>query len=166
MSECKIYTRSTVPNKRTFNVLLFGTVTYLDPEITNVLPTVLQCFESVRLQSKGQECKEPPSIAIASAVAEKLKIMWRSASLLIMTHKSIVDMILSYHSKYKIIIEPVKSRETPFFFMHECFFCSSKCATFHECKCPRERKVPEIDWPFIIDQRNDRKMAIVIIDRV
>ncbi|CAH0562813.1 unnamed protein product [Brassicogethes aeneus] len=161
------------------SVHLFGTVTDLDPEIINVLPTyqqVMLCYESVRIQLKGEGSKEPPLNTIANIVAEKIKIIWQRASLPILTHKRIVDMILSYHAKYKNIIKPFKSRDTPFLSKKlETFknsaqklfdICSCKCSTFQSCKCPKEKKVSEIEWPFIIDQRNDRKMLIGPVDRV
>lgn len=161
------------------SVHLFGAVTDFDFKTINVLPTyeqVILCYESIRVELKGDQSKEPTSNTIASAVAERLELIWQRASLPIVTHKRIVDMILSFHAKYKNIIKPMKSRHTPFLneklqkFKNNAKrlfdICACKCSTFQSCKCPKERKVPAIEWPFIIDQRNNRKMVIGTVDHV
>lgn len=47
--------------------------------------------------------------------------------------------------------------------------CSCKCydegiRNRNSCTCPRENKIPALEWPFWIDQKSDRKMVIGSID--
>nr|CAH7712438.1 unnamed protein product [Callosobruchus chinensis] len=84
-------------------------------------------------------------------------------------------MILSYNNKYQTIIKPCKSRQnTNLTAKLEKFkadaqklfdICYCKCADKISCKCEKTKKIPALEWDFIIDQRGQRKMAIGNVDK-
>lgn len=79
------------------SMYLFQTEKDIFPEKTNVLPTyedVIRCFQSVRLKLKGEGSKQPEARAVANIVAQKIDDVWKRASLPILSHKRIIDMIL------------------------------------------------------------------------
>ena len=150
----------------------------LNEEQRQLLPTyedIIKCYKSVRLQIKGDGSKEPPSNEVANIVAQKVAVIWQRASLKTVSHKRIVDMILTYNNKYRNITEPIKNRDPISFTAkldkfkceaHKLFdICSCKCPSLLLCKCNRDKKIPEVEWPFISDQRNRREMRIGPLDK-
>ncbi|KAJ8931727.1 hypothetical protein NQ314_015325 [Rhamnusium bicolor] len=148
------------------------------PEQTRVLPTyeeMIRCFQSIRLKLKGNGSKQPEAREVASIVASKIEEVWKKASLPTVVHKRVVDMILQYNKKYQTIIKPLKGRNTTFFTEKlETFkidanrlfdICSCKCENKMLCKCDKNRKIPDMEWSFIEDQRNMRKMVIGNVDK-
>nr|CAH7731779.1 unnamed protein product [Callosobruchus chinensis] len=159
------------------DMILFGSGLDIDAERAKTLPTydVLRCYASVRLELKGDGSKQPKSSIIADIVAKKLEQLWQRASLPVLTRPRIKDMILSYNNKYQTIIKPCKSRQnTNLTAKLEKFkadaqklfdICYCKCADKISCKCEKTKKIPALEWDFIIDQRGQRKMAIGNVDK-
>nr|CAH7743086.1 unnamed protein product [Callosobruchus chinensis] len=160
------------------DMILFGSGLDIDAERAKTLPTyedVLRCYASVRSELKGDGSKQPKSSIIADIVAKKLEQLWQRASLPVLTRPRIKDMILSYNNKYQTIIKPCKSRQnTNLTAKLEKFkadaqklfdICYCKCADKISCKCEKTKKIPALEWDFIIDQRGQRKMAIGNVDK-
>lgn len=98
-----------------FSMYIFGSAKDIFPEQTSVLSTyedVIRCFQSVRLQLKGNGSKQPASRDVANIVPTKIEAVWKKASQPSVVHKRVVDMILQYNNKYQTIIKPFKGRKT------------------------------------------------------
>lgn len=160
------------------SMYLFGTEKDILPEKTIVLPTyedMIRCFYSVRLSLKGDGKKQPESRKVANIVAQKIQEIWHRASLPTLSHRRIIEMILQFNNEYQKLLKPVKSRKTTFLAAKlEKFknnarrlfdICSCKCKNKLSCNCDKTRKIPDIEWPFIEDQRSIRKMAIGNVDK-
>lgn len=160
------------------SMYLFETEKDILPEKTIMLPTyedVIRCFYSVRLKLKGDGKKQPESRKVANIVAQKVQEVWHRASLPTLSHRRIIEMTLQFNNKYQKLLKPVKSRETTFLATKlEKFkkdakrlfdICSCKCANRLSCNCDKTRKIPDIEWPFIEDQRSMRRMAIGNVDK-
>lgn len=96
---------------------IFGTGKDLFPSDSTFLPTyedIIRCYQSTRLQIKGEGSKEPSSKSVAALVANKVIHIWDRASIPIVSLDRVIAMILCYNSKYKNLIKPVKRRNTPF----------------------------------------------------
>lgn len=159
---------------------LFGTGKDLVPSDAVFLPTykdVIRCYQSTRLQIKGEGSKEPSSASVAAAVAKKVIDIWEErASIPVVSLKRVIGMILSYNCKYKNVMKPFKSRNTPFLqskiekFKSDAAnlfdICACKCQDLFSCNCEKRSKVPEREKQFLIDQRTVRKMAIANVDRI
>lgn len=158
---------------------LFGNVEDICPNEARQLPRyqeVIKCYHFVRKQIMGQRVKQPTSGEVANLVAWKIEDIWKRASLPILSHNRIKDMILAYNKNYQNIIKPLKSRNTPFLQEKLSKFktaslkifdiCHCKCADFESCKCQNCHKVPKIEREFLKDQRTERKMVMGGIDQV
>ena len=50
-------------------------------------------------------------------------------------------------------------------FLQDLFdICTCSCNTLETCKCPKDKKVPALEWSFLQDQRNNRDMRIGGVD--
>lgn len=157
---------------------LFGSGKDILPEKNNLLPTyedMIRCYQSVRLFLKGEGSKQAEAREVANIVAKKIEDVWERASLPVVSHKRIVDMILQYNKKFQTIIKPIKNRDTQFLTKKLQAFkddakvlfdiCSCKCLNKEACICEKSKKIATIEWAFIEDQRSSRKMAIGKVDK-
>ena len=98
-------------------------------------------------------------------ILDRLKIIWNSASLPIMSDNSIITKINIYiqkaiklkktqNSKYFNVV--MKKHMDKFNFLFD--ICACKCA--NKCDCRRENKVPPSEKSFLNDQRTQRLMFI------
>ncbi|GBM25728.1 hypothetical protein AVEN_241997-1 [Araneus ventricosus] len=157
--------------------LLFGTGKNLFPSDAVFFPTyedMIRCYQSTRLQIKGEGSKEPSSASVAAAVAKKVIDVWERASIPVVSLKRVIAMILSYSSKYKNVIKPAKSRNAQFLqsklekFKSDAAnlfdICACKCQDLYSCNCEKKSKVPGREKQFLINQRTVREMAIGNVD--
>lgn len=160
-------------NRQPHKCPIFGTIEDIKE---NVLPTyqdVMKCYEWNRLQVKIKNVsnKEPAFSEIAEIVTRKVEGVWQKASIPIVSHTRVIQLLKAYHSKCKNIIKSLKrlatEKTTEFLQQSEILFdiCSCKCKIISQCNCPREAKVPKEEHDFLIDQRGERKMRIGGIDR-
>ncbi|GBP49054.1 hypothetical protein EVAR_81614_1 [Eumeta japonica] len=160
-------------NRQPHKCPIFGTIEDIKE---NVLPTyqdVMKCYEWNRLQVKIKNVsnKEPTFSEIAEIVTRKVEGVWQKASIPIVSHTRVIQLLKAYHSKCKNIIKSLKrlatEKKTEFLQQSEILFdiCSCKCKIISQCHCPREAKVPKEEHDFLIDQRGERKMRIGGIDR-
>lgn len=141
----------------------------------NMLPTykeIMKYYEWARWQfkfDKGTK-KEPTFLEIANIISTRIEEIWTKASLPIVSHTRVTQMLKSYHLKYKNLLEsypkiPEKTLEEFRRSSKVLFDISAcKCKNLNECICSRDRKVPIKEHCFLIDQRTTRNMIIVNID--
>lgn len=102
-----------------------------------------------------------------------LEELWAKASLPVLSHKRITDMLKAYYKKYQTLKKPLKNTKTAAISkkvkdfqdhanstLFDITLC--KCADFSLCKC--EIKVPLTERAILLDQRSQRKMAISSVD--
>lgn len=80
-----------------------------------MLPTycdVMRHFLWIRYQLKLTSAKEPNASEIIKLVAKNLEELWGKASLPVLSHKRITDMLKSYYKKYQTLKKPLKNRKT------------------------------------------------------
>lgn len=160
-------------NRQSYKCPIFGTIQDLKD---NVLPTyqeVMKCYEWSRIQIKIQSGsnKEPSFSEIAQIVTQRVEEVWQKASIPVVSHNRVIQLLKAYHLKCKNLLKSLKrlshERKTEFLQQSEFLFdiCSCKCKIISQCNCPREVKVPREEHDFLMDQRGERKMIIGGIDR-
>lgn len=143
------------------------------------LPTyedVMKYYHKVRSELKSSN-KEPTFKDIAALVTERLEYLWKLASIPAVSNARIHQILKTYRDKMASIIKSMKSKKknenqfqknlnefqnlakTTLFDISAC-----KCPDFTKCSCPPERQVPLKEQKFLLDQRNERKMAIGTLD--
>lgn len=139
-----------------------------------LLPTykdILLCcnFERLRLGKLSKSNKEPAFSTIAQVVAKKVSNIYSDASIPQVSSFRVLQLIDNIHQKYrnikKIIANKRKSdqRKVDDFVssLNRLFDISScKCLDMTNCKCSKERQIPENVRKFLFDQRNERKLRI------
>ncbi|KAK4880966.1 hypothetical protein RN001_004285 [Aquatica leii] len=83
---------------------------------------------------------EPVFSEIAEEVSVKLEEIWNKASILIISHNRILELLNSYHDKYMKLKEPFKDDKI------------------------KSKKVSVDEQEFLLDQRGARKMVIGAVD--
>ncbi|GBP96300.1 Protein FAM200A [Eumeta japonica] len=151
-------------NRQPHKCPIFGTIEDIKE---NVLPTyqdVMKCYEWNKLQVKIKNVsnKEP---AFSEIVTRKVGV-WQKASIPIVSHTRVIQLLKAYHSKCKNIIKSLKmlatEKKTEFLQQSEILFdiCSCKCKIISQCNCPREAKVPKKEHDFY-QQVSDRAGAAI-----
>jgi len=92
---------------------VFGSSSKLSP---NVLPThkdVLRFYMFVRnsLKSTSNSIKEPTVDIISERVCLEVEEIWRRASIPVVSHKRVLQLLRSYHDKYMKVLKPFKQRQ-------------------------------------------------------
>jgi hypothetical protein len=143
----------------------------------NQLPTyndIIKCVIWNRNELK-QACKKDPSIKeISKTVVETTMNIYKRASIPTVSDRTATEMILQYHSKYRLLMKSYKSRKTSASYKEKVKLflenskklfdiCSCKCTC--SCICPKERKIPALEQNFINDQRQTRNMIIGGVDK-
>ena len=139
------------------------------------LPTfhsVMKYYLLIRQSLKQKTNKDPSVSEIVKHVVEKLKIVWKMASIPIVSDQRIEAMLKTYHGKYRNILRPLKGRSNSNSYSEKVKAFKSeaqrklfdiaacKCDLLLKCSCPKEKKIPKSEHAFIVDQRTERKMAI------
>ena len=80
----------------------------------NELPTykdVIKFYLFVRNSLKASSTsKEPPVAVIAERVCVKVEEIWRRASIPVVSHKRVIQLLRSYHDKYMKLLKPYKKQ--------------------------------------------------------
>lgn len=156
---------------------------------------MIRCYQSTRLQIKGEGSKEPSSASVAAAGAKKVIYgnvlpfllewkcfhscciiiygiyIWERASIPVVSLNQMNAMILSHNCKYKNVMKPAKSRNTPFLqskldkFKSDAAnlfdICACKCQDLYSCNDKKRSKVLErktiFNWPKDIKKNGYRK---------
>lgn len=141
----------------------------------NQLPTykqVMKCYNLIRYRLKLEynSKKEPTINEISETVAKKIEDLWQKASIPIVSHNRVLQLVKAYHAKCKNLIKSLKrlseEKKQEFYKSSEKLFdlSSCKCKNFELCSCFKDQKVPKEEQAFLIDQRTDRKMIMTNID--
>ena len=129
-----------------------------------------------QMRSGSDSAKEPTVSEIAESLALKVELIWKKASLPIISHNAIVNKIRRYHDSYRKLLKPYKGRKADVKYnakisqfaasaKSELFDISScRCSDYSLCKCKKEDKISTEERQFIADQRSLRHMAIGGID--
>lgn len=145
----------------------------------NVLPTYEQVMKFcawIRFNKKVTK-KEPTFSEISEEVAVKVEQIWNKASIPVVSHTRILQLLQQYHAKYMKLLKPFRSRQNSETYKSKikCFreegqsslfdIAACKCHLLStSCTCDKSRKVPLDEQEFLLDQRGPRKMAISSID--
>lgn len=146
----------------------------------NVLPTreqVSKFYSYVRFNKKESR-KEPTFAEISEEIAVKLEYVWNKASIPIVSHKRILQLLKAYHDKYQKLMKPFKSRKNVETYklqiqkfkeesrstLFDIAACKCDLSISNACCCDKTRKVPKNERDFLRDQRTTRKMLIGGID--
>lgn len=143
-----------------------------------MLPTysdVIRHFLWIRYQLRLSSKKEPNVSEIIKRMTTNLEELWVKASLPILSHKRITDMLKGYYKKYQDLKKPLKNRKTTVIaekikrfqdHANSTLFdiTSCKCVDFTLCKC--KVKVPLKKRVFLLEQRSQRKMSTSSIDKI
>ena len=140
----------------------------------NKLPTNIDVINHARfLRNTIMELGEnnPPIESYIEKNNQDVLKVWNAASIPTIQEKTVRDRVKScYINGMKIGDTPVSKRseaikENKLIWLNEMFdITSCRCINSDSCICPREFKVHEREWPFLIDQRGARQMLIGNID--
>lgn len=141
------------------------------PVIKDVIKCILFTKSELKLQKNG---KDPSNTEVFSIVSGKLNTIWTKASIPIVSNVRVTQLLTAYFNKYLSLIRyPKSKRNDSYDNKVKCFLESSnklfdiaacKCTSFENCSCTKPKKVPISERDFLLDQRNDRKMAISGVD--
>lgn len=141
-----------------------------------VLPTyenVMKYFLLVKHELKPNIYRKEPTITdISQKVAEDLERLWIKASIPVISHTRVLQMIRSYYDKY-IKVKKNKKR-SDYAAKADSFRRDAKNRLFDiaackclsgACNCDKPRKVPHVEQDFLHDQRSVRLMIMSNIDK-
>lgn len=142
-----------------------------------VLPTyehVMQYYALIKHQMKPTAATKEPSVSdISEKVAQNIELIWLKASIPVVSHTRILQMIRSYHDKFMKLMKNIKrknSKVVAHTFRNDAksrLFDISACkCIFEVCSCDKSRKVPPAEQAFLHDQRTLRLMAIGGVDKL
>lgn len=169
---------SALATRKTFKYPLFDYVCQMKndqlPTYQDILKSLLYKKKQLTISNAG---KHPSITQICSDLANDIVRIYMSASIPTVSIQRIVASIKHYHSKYQNLIKPYKSscnkrsyQDKVKIFMEQSKqlfdVASCKCVDFSSCKCIRDKKVSKAEQPFLIDQKNERKLFIGSIDKV
>lgn len=142
------------------------------PTIKDVIKYILFVKHDLKLKYNGKDPSNSDTFAI---VSEKICDIWTKASIPIVTKERIIQLQKQHFEKYLHLKRyPKNKRSDSYENKLKCFSVLSeklfdvaacKCTSFKFCSCLKPKKVPINERNFMLDQRNDRKMAIGGIDK-
>lgn len=147
----------------------------------NVLPTysdVIKFYFWVQnINSKNSSATTKSTVNdITKVVASRVEEIWNKASIPIVSHDRVLQILRSYYDKYLKLLKPYKKRQSQIKYQkqlnsfkeeaHSRLFDIAACkCDFTTCSCDKARKVPVCEQTFLIDQRSMRLMFISNIDK-
>lgn len=123
-----------------------------------------------------RDAKEPTVRDISEKSATVIERIWRKASIPIISHTRVLQLIRAYHDSYRKLLKSCKGRKNEdgykaklLAFRNESKkklfdIASCKCVR-GTCSCSKERKVPVDEEEFLSDQRTVRLMCISGVDQ-
>jgi len=113
----------------------------------------------------------PSKMAVAEKVASDIEAVWKTASVPTVAHKSVSNKVQSCVSKAQLVAKTSSSKRSKTDNQVKEFdkvfdICTCRCNLLEEkmCTCPKERKVPQLEVAFLLDQRGARRMVMGAID--
>lgn len=136
---------------------------------------VLLCyqFERFRIGRLRGDNYEPRSKEVSEIVAKKVENIFKKSSIPIVSHTRVLQMLTTYHKKFLTLKQMFLRNQIGLRSKRDDFVSSAaelfdiaacKCISFSSCNCPKERKVPIIEQPFLLDQRTRRIGRIGSVD--
>lgn len=168
----QVHRRMTTKTRKVLKCPVFGSPSQLStctlPTYADTMKFYLLVKNSLKNSGTG---KEPTAAAISEIVAVRIEEVWSRASIPIVIHKRVLQLIRSYHDKYRKLLKPFKGRQNDAkyteklnsFAMNakESLFDIAACkCDFLKCSCSKDRKVPTTEQAFLQDQRALRNMMI------
>jgi len=147
--------------------------------VLNQLPThldVVKFYNYVQLQMRAElRGQEPTSLALTTEVAAKIEEIWMKASIPFVSRTRIRQMIYKDHQREQVLTSRLKRDKGKASFvktvnvfkksLQRLFdIAACKCETASKCRCPVNQRVPELERPFLEDQRSKRVMVIDGVD--
>jgi hypothetical protein len=141
----------------------------------NVLPTfgdIMKFYVWTKNNLKiSSETKEPTVAEISEVVAVRIEEIWMKASIPVVSHTRVLQLLRAYHDKYMKLLKPLKERQKQEKYKErlKSFKEEGQCKLFDiaackcelvKCTCAKVRKVPVNEHTFLIDQRTTRLMFI------
>ena len=155
---------------------IFGVLKQMKLDLLPTIEDLLGDYQWIRLDLREHPDKEPTVSEITSVLVRKVKEIWTRASVPTVSVERITQLVRSHHDQYlKLIRYPACKRNASYEKKVANFresakrtlfdISSCKCSDPDACKCPKEKKIPQEEKPFVKDQRTVRQMMIGSIDR-
>ena len=144
---------------------------------SNVLPTngdILRHWKLLKM-SDEKPGAIPKRHVLTTKISSNVVEIWNSASIPAIQTWSILRRIDSLIDQYLGILKSMKRDSSREKFRNKLSefeenlrllfdVAQCQCAGLEECKCPKYKKVPQMEHQFLIDQRGPRKMMIGSVD--
>lgn len=169
---------SQVKTRQTTTCPLFGSPGKLPLSQLPTYNDVMKNYLFIKNELKPYKtAKEPTVHNISERLAKEVLEIWQKTSLPTVSLKRILQLIRSYHDKYRTLMKPYQDRKKNKNYQekisrfitesHRLFdICSCKCKLISNCTCLKDSRVPNEEVHFLIDQRTTRKMSIGGVDVV
>lgn len=111
------------------------------------------------LKRQMQNPKEPVFSDIAETISQDIENIWVKASLPIVSHTRVIQMIKTYHLKCKNILKSIArltaEKKQDILMQSKVLFdiSSCKCKNIKQCTFLKDKKVPKSEQAFLIDQQ-------------
>ncbi|KAK3931072.1 23S rRNA (uracil(1939)-C(5))-methyltransferase [Frankliniella fusca] len=143
-----------------------------------VLPTcedVMRCYYLVQADTKAQRSGyDPPMQEVAQVVADKVQQVWTSASIPVISNRGILQAVLRLVEKCRKVekswkkpsktvqegVDQFRAQSQQLFDVAQCKCLPSKPL----CVCSPKDAINDVEVPFLVDQRTDRRMVIGGVD--
>lgn len=147
---------------------IFGAPQELSPRVLPTVEDVMKYFREVEKNLKALNKNRPvPVNQTVAQVAQRVVEIWMSASIPTTTIRGIELLVRRFHERGQKLKKHMKKEDVDRF-KSKCKklfdIASCKCTVIENCSCPLEKKVPTKEIPFLLDQRNARRMAIGSVD--
>jgi hypothetical protein len=113
----------------------------------------------------------PSKIAVAEKAVSDIEAVWKTASIPTVAHKSVSNKVQTCVLKAQLLTKTSSCKRSETDQQYEEFnklldICTCRCNLVEEkmCTCPKERKVPQLEVAFLLDQRGARRMVMGGID--
>lgn len=168
--------RSEIKTRQKVNCVIFGAPQNFSELVLPTYEDVMKFYLFVKQELKHTPTSKEPTVSeIGETIATKLEDLWIKASIPVVTRARIMQMIRTYHDKYRNLLKSSKGKAGRESYQRkvETFkrdskklfdIAACKCKNTNTCTCSRDRKVPIEERPFLLDQRCERKMMIGSID--
>lgn len=167
---------SQVKTRQTMTCPVFGLPEKLPVSKLPTYSDVMKNYLFIKYELKPDKTtKEPTVHDISERLAMEVLEIWERASLPTVSLKRILQLIRSYHDKYRSLMKPYQGRKNNANYQekidrfiadsHRLFdICCCKCKLISNCACSKDSRVPKEEIMFLIDQRTKRKMMIGSVD--
>lgn len=158
---------------------VFGAPRKLSEALLPTYDDIMKHYLLERIHLKPtRDAKEPTVGEISENLATVIEGIWRKASIPIISHTRVLQMIRTYHDRYRKILKSFKGRKNQDGYKAKLLafrkeskqtlfdIASCKCVDGRPtCSCSKDRKVPAEEVEFLSDQRTVRLMCISGIDQ-